>query len=157
MPTVDPASERRARPRAERQPTCWTVFAGVVLLIVGSLAEVGVRYSLLTFGLEDLAYDPVVIRILTVVLILVMTAICVWGTEISARVQNVLIVFQVLSLLAFAVVNASPAVPLQVAILRAVPWAFSLSRARHWAGPLCRPVVMSSEYASRSPYQSPET
>ncbi|WP_347756611.1 APC family permease [Agrococcus sp. ProA11] len=74
------------------------------VLIVGSLAEVGVRYSLLTFGLEDLAYDPVLIRILTVLLILLMTAICVWGTEISARLQNVLIVFQVLSLLAFAVV-----------------------------------------------------
>ncbi len=74
------------------------------VLIVGSLAEVGVRYSLLTVGLEDLAYDPVVIRVLTVLLILLMTAICVWGTEISARLQNVLIVFQVVSLLAFAVV-----------------------------------------------------
>ncbi|MGD9734489.1 MAG: hypothetical protein AB7V58_02590 [Solirubrobacterales bacterium] len=37
MATVDSASERRARPRVERQPTGWTVFAGVVLLIVGSL------------------------------------------------------------------------------------------------------------------------
>ncbi|WP_413319114.1 APC family permease [Agrococcus sp. 1P02AA] len=74
------------------------------VLIVGSLAEVGVRYSLLTFGLEDLAYDPVLIRVLTVLLIVLMTAICVWGTEISARVQNVLIVFQVVSLLVFAVV-----------------------------------------------------
>lgn len=74
------------------------------VLIVGSLAEVGVRYSLLTFGLEDLAYDPVLIRMLTVLLILLMTAICVWGTEISAHLQNVLIVFQVVSLLAFAVV-----------------------------------------------------
>lgn len=81
----------------------WSI-AMTGVLIVGSLAEVGVRYSLLTFGLEDLAYDPVLIRILTVLLILVMTAICVWGTEISARVQNVLIIFQVVSLLAFAVV-----------------------------------------------------
>ncbi|GAA3611472.1 APC family permease [Agrococcus terreus] len=72
------------------------------VLIVGSLAEVGVRYSLLTVGLEDLAYDPFWIRVLTIVLIFVMTAICVWGTEISARLQNVLIVFQVLSLLTFA-------------------------------------------------------
>lgn len=37
MSTVDSATERRARPREERQPTGWTVFAGVVLLIVGSL------------------------------------------------------------------------------------------------------------------------
>ncbi|WAC65448.1 APC family permease [Agrococcus sp. SL85] len=72
------------------------------VLIVGSLAEVGVRYSLLTVGLEDLAYDPFWIRVLTVLLIVLMTAICVWGTEISARLQNVLIVFQVVSLLVFA-------------------------------------------------------
>ncbi|GEK78966.1 APC family permease [Agrococcus baldri] len=74
------------------------------VLIIGSLAEVGVRYSLLTFGLEDAAYDPVLVRVLAVLLILLMTAICVWGTEISARLQNVLIVFQIVSLLAFAVV-----------------------------------------------------
>lgn len=37
MTTVDSASERRTRPREERQPTGWTVFAGVVLLIIGSL------------------------------------------------------------------------------------------------------------------------
>lgn len=74
------------------------------VLIIGSLAEVGVRYSLLTVGLEDAAYDPVLVRVLSVVLILVMTAICVWGTEMSSRLQNILIVFQVVSLLAFAVV-----------------------------------------------------
>lgn len=74
------------------------------VLIIGSLAEVGVRYTFLTFGLEDLAYNTWLIRVLAVVLILVMTAICVWGTELSARLQNALIVFQVLSLLAFAVV-----------------------------------------------------
>jgi hypothetical protein len=37
MSTVDSVSERRERPRPERQPTGRTVFAGVVLLIVGSL------------------------------------------------------------------------------------------------------------------------
>jgi hypothetical protein len=37
MSTVDSTSERRTRRRDERQPTGWTVFAGVVLLIVGSL------------------------------------------------------------------------------------------------------------------------
>jgi hypothetical protein len=38
MSTVDSASERRPRRRVEeRQPTGWTVFAGVVLLIIGSL------------------------------------------------------------------------------------------------------------------------
>jgi hypothetical protein len=37
MSTVDSVSDRPTRPREERQPTGWTVFAGVVLLIVGSL------------------------------------------------------------------------------------------------------------------------
>lgn len=37
MSTVDSVSARRERPRQERQPTGWTVFAGVVLVIVGSL------------------------------------------------------------------------------------------------------------------------
>lgn len=74
------------------------------VLIIGSLAEVGVRYTFLTFGLEDLAYNTWLVRILAVLLVIGMTAICVWGTEISAHLQNALIIFQVLSLLAFAVV-----------------------------------------------------
>jgi amino acid transporter len=45
-----------------------------------------------------------VVMVLTVLVILVMTAICVFGTEASARLQNVLILAQVLSLLIFAVV-----------------------------------------------------
>lgn len=37
MSTVDSVSARRARSRDERQPTGWTVFAAVVLLIIGAL------------------------------------------------------------------------------------------------------------------------
>lgn len=72
------------------------------VLIVGSLAEVGVRFSFLTFGLQEAADNTILVRALAVVLILVMTAICVWGTEMAARLQNALIVFQVVSLLIFA-------------------------------------------------------
>ena len=77
------------------------------VLIIGALADVGVRFGLLTLGLDELAENKAVIMIGAVALILVMTAICVLGTELSARLQNVLIVFQVASLLIFAIVAIS--------------------------------------------------
>lgn len=73
------------------------------VLVVGSLANVGVTYTLRAFGLDDIADNTTVVRILTVVLILVMTAICVVGTELSARLQNFLIIAQTAALLAFAI------------------------------------------------------
>jgi amino acid transporter len=45
-----------------------------------------------------------VVTVGAILLILVMTAVCVLGTDLSARLQNVLIVFQVLSLMIFALV-----------------------------------------------------
>jgi amino acid transporter len=74
------------------------------VLVIGSLAEVGVYFSMYAFGLDSAAEHVWLVRGLTVALILVMTAICVWGTEVSARLQNALIVAQVLALVAFAVV-----------------------------------------------------
>jgi len=74
------------------------------VLVIGSLAEVGVVFSLLTFGADTAAENTWLVRGLAVLLILVMTAICVFGTEISAHLQDVLIVVQVVALLAFAVV-----------------------------------------------------
>jgi amino acid transporter len=74
------------------------------VLVLGSLAEVGVRFSLLALGLDDATASPVVVKGLSVVLVLVMAAICVRGTELSSRLQNVLIVAQTLALLVFAVV-----------------------------------------------------
>lgn len=73
------------------------------VLVVGSLANVGVTYTLLAFGLDDIAENTTIVRILTVALILVMTAICVVGTELSARLQNFLIIAQTAALLAFAI------------------------------------------------------
>jgi len=72
------------------------------VLVVGSLANVGVTYGLLAFGLDEVADNTWLVRALTVALILVMTAICVIGTELSAHVQDVLIIAQVLALIAFA-------------------------------------------------------
>ncbi|MEU6454299.1 APC family permease [Streptomyces sp. NPDC047065] len=74
------------------------------VLVVGSLADVAVTFGLLTVGLDSWAENEVVRQVLTVLLILVMTGVCVIGTELSARVQNGLILAQVACLLAFAVV-----------------------------------------------------
>ncbi|MCF2125553.1 APC family permease [Strepomyces sp. STD 3.1] len=74
------------------------------VLVVGSLADVAVTFGLLTVGLDGWAENEFVRQLLTVLLILVMTGVCVIGTELSARVQNVLILAQVACLLAFAVV-----------------------------------------------------
>ena len=74
------------------------------VLVVGSLAETAVRFGLLTVGLESLTENTALVVALTVVVIVAMTAVCVVGTDTSARFQNVLILLQVLSLLIFAAV-----------------------------------------------------
>lgn len=74
------------------------------VLVVGSLADVAVTFALLAFGLDSWADNDFVRQLLAVLLIIVMTALCVLGTEVSAKVQNVLILAQVVCLLALAVV-----------------------------------------------------
>ncbi|MCX4529376.1 MULTISPECIES: APC family permease [unclassified Streptomyces] len=74
------------------------------VLVIGSLADVAVHFGLLAAGLDDLAANAWIRQSLTVVVILAMTAICVIGTELSAHLQDVLILAQVFFLLAFAVV-----------------------------------------------------
>jgi amino acid transporter len=74
------------------------------VLVVGSLADVAVRFGLRAFGLDDLADNTPVVMVLTVLVIIAMTALCVIGTEVTAKFQNVLILAQVVSLLIFAVV-----------------------------------------------------
>ncbi|MET9724925.1 APC family permease [Streptomyces zaomyceticus] len=71
------------------------------VLVVGSLADVAVSFALLSFGLDSWVDNAFVRQSLTVLLILVMTAVCVIGTELSAKVQNVLILAQVAFLLIF--------------------------------------------------------
>ena len=80
------------------------------VLVIGSLADIAVRFGLLTVGLDDLAGTDAVVVPLAVLVILAVTAMCVWGTEISARFQNVLILAQVASLLVFAGVALGRAV-----------------------------------------------
>jgi amino acid transporter len=74
------------------------------VLVIGSLAEVGVRFSLDVVGLDDWNENKAVVLVLSVLLILLMTTLCVLGTEMSARVQNGLIIAQTVALLVFAVV-----------------------------------------------------
>jgi amino acid transporter len=74
------------------------------ILVVGSLADVAARYGLLLVGWDSAAESKAAVTALAVVIIAGMTAICVLGTELSARVQNVMIFAQVLALLAFAAV-----------------------------------------------------
>src|SRR5262245_39780421 len=74
------------------------------VLVLGALDDVAVRFGLLTVGLDGLAESKTAVMIGAVLLVLLMTWLCVLGTELSARVQNVLILAQVLSLLVFAVV-----------------------------------------------------
>lgn len=72
------------------------------ILVIGSLADVAARYTYLLFGLEGLAGSKAAITVLAVVYMVAMTAVCVIGIELSARLQNILIVAQVVSLLVFA-------------------------------------------------------
>ncbi|MFD3503861.1 APC family permease [Streptomyces sp. NPDC058676] len=74
------------------------------VLVIGSLADVAVSFALLAFGLDSWADNTFVRQLLAVLLILVMTAICVIGTEMSAKIQNLLILAQVGCLLTFVVV-----------------------------------------------------
>ena len=74
------------------------------VLVVGSLADVGVRFTLLMFGQEQLAANDALVMGLAIVLIIVMTWICVIGTELSGRLQTVLNIAQVVALIIFAVV-----------------------------------------------------
>jgi amino acid transporter len=74
------------------------------VLVLGSLAEVGVRFSLLALGLDGWTDSRLLMTGLTVALILLMAWICVRGTELSARLQKGLIVAQTVALAVFAVV-----------------------------------------------------
>jgi amino acid transporter len=74
------------------------------VLIIGSLANVGVVFTLRTLNLDSLAENTPLVLVLSVALILLMTWICVLGTELSAHLQNGLIIAQTLALLVFAAV-----------------------------------------------------
>jgi amino acid transporter len=72
------------------------------ILVVGSLADVGARYTYELFGMTDAAASKTWVMALAITYIVVLTAICIIGTELAASVQDVLIVIQIGALLLFA-------------------------------------------------------
>ena len=74
------------------------------ILVIGSLADVSALFLFDLLELHDLRKSDLANVVLAVAIIVVMTAICVIGTETSARLQRVLTFFQVGALLLFAVV-----------------------------------------------------
>ncbi len=74
------------------------------VLVVGSLADVAVRFLLLVFGLDDAASNNTLVTVLAIGLIVLMTWICVVGTEVSGRVQTWLNFAQIAALLIFIAV-----------------------------------------------------
>lgn len=74
------------------------------ILVIGSLASVASRYTFLLLDMSDAAESKGLVTALAVVYIALMTLVCVLGIELSARLQDVLIVAQVGALLLFAVV-----------------------------------------------------
>ena len=74
------------------------------IIIIGSLAQVAVYYTCDLLSLEYLRDSRLWQTVFTVGVIALMTLICVLGTELSARVQRVMILAQVGALLLFATV-----------------------------------------------------
>jgi amino acid transporter len=72
------------------------------ILVVGSLADVGARYTYELVGWESAAGSKTAVMLLAVGYIVVMTAICILGTELAAELQEVLLVLQIGALLLFA-------------------------------------------------------
>jgi amino acid transporter len=81
----------------------WAV-ATTGILVIGSLAQVAAYYTFDLLEADTLRDSTFWNVVFTLVIIAVMTTICVLGTELSALVQRILIVFQVGALLMFAVV-----------------------------------------------------
>ena len=71
------------------------------ILVVGSLADVAAYSFFDLIGAESLQNSTVWVTATAVFLMVVMTAVCVWGTEISANLQKVLMAIQLVPLLLF--------------------------------------------------------
>ena len=80
----------------------WEAMAAQVL-VMASQAEVAGRYSLLLFGADELASNRVAVTAVGVVWIVALTYLCYRGIELSAKVQFVLLVVELVVLLGFAV------------------------------------------------------
>lgn len=80
----------------------WAVFSTGVL-VIGAQADVAARYVYEIVGLDSLAGSRPAVVALAVAIIVVMTWICVRGTELSAEVQRVMVFLQIGAVLIFVV------------------------------------------------------
>ena len=71
------------------------------ILVVGSLADVAAYSFFDLIGAENLVSSTFWVTATAVFLMVLMTAVCVWGTEISANLQKVLMALQLVPLLLF--------------------------------------------------------
>jgi amino acid transporter len=74
------------------------------ILVIGSLAQVAAYYTFDLLELDSMRDSTLWNVLFTLLIIAAMTTICVLGTELSAHLQRVLILFQVGALLMFAIV-----------------------------------------------------
>jgi amino acid transporter len=74
------------------------------ILVVGSLADVAAYSFFELIGADSLVESKAAVTLLALGLIVLMTTICVLGTELSAHVQKALMVLQIGPLLLFAAV-----------------------------------------------------
>jgi amino acid transporter len=81
----------------------WAIMtAGII--VIGLLANTAATYTFLLFDWDSAAGEKWAVIALAVAMIVVLTWVTVIGIEVSARTQDVLIVFQMVGLLVFAVV-----------------------------------------------------
>jgi amino acid transporter len=81
----------------------WAILASSII-VTGALVDVSARYTYVLFGWEAAAGSNFAVTALAVAFVAALTAVCVLGVEVSARVQNVMTVAQVGVVLLFAAV-----------------------------------------------------
>jgi amino acid transporter len=81
----------------------WGMVAACVV-VMSSVAQVAAQYTFLLVGADGLASNQVWLTVGGVLFIVVLTAICYLGVEISARLQSALLAIELVTIVAFAVV-----------------------------------------------------
>ena len=103
------------------------------ILVVGSLADVAVYSFFDLIGADGLMNSTAAVTTGAVLLMIVMTGVCVWGTEISGNLQKVLMTIQIVPLLLFVVVGL-------VKVLGGDAPAASIDPSLSWFDPFAIPV-----------------
>ena len=81
----------------------WAIIVADVI-VMANLAQIAGLYGFLLFGWQSAADSTFAVTFVGVIWIVVMTAICVYGIELSARTQVGLLGAEVLTLALFAIV-----------------------------------------------------